>query len=109
MIHIISRCSQGPTGMASKTCGRKCSDLGHVSIPPYVFEQGCEDQLSRRTPVHHSGKSAATESTAALLLPRFSASDAKSCVLPANSGVIDGARTRALRSHNPQKAVAECS
>src|SRR5829696_6458078 len=90
MIHAISRFSQGPKVIASKGCGQKCSDLGHVTILPYVFEQGCEDQLSRGTPVPYSGKSAATESTAALLLPRFSASAAESCVLPANSGATDG-------------------
>src|SRR5215208_6882865 len=40
-------------------------------------------------------------STAALPLPQLSASAIESCVLSANEGVTDGARTRDLRSHNP--------
>jgi transposase len=45
-------------------------------------------------------------STVALLLPQLSASAAESCILPANGGVTDGVRTRALRSRGVKPAIA---
>jgi hypothetical protein len=45
-------------------------------------------------------------STAAVLLPRCPVITARDQVLPANKRVIDGTRTRDLRSHNPSNAYS---
>ena len=67
---------------------------------------GYEGQYSRRNTIHpRVAPAPLLHSTAALLLPQPSVDAAESCVLPANKGVTDGARTRDLRSHNSKDIV----
>jgi len=83
-------------GHAPRGCGRKCIDLGRVSIPPFRFDRITKVNIREELSSTTAAKVSLLRSTAALLLPQPSAGAYEIYVLPAKGRVTDGARTRDL-------------